>query len=911
MDKLRSKRRRNLSTLQSSKIANVAVWAGRIAILVMLLVAPWWYGSVSYTAQLVLFLCGSIATMAWWFATAGSIFGQFANKTSAYKTRVPAVPWLTLPVALGCLFLIAQTLPITGDLADWAAPYQTELYGQFATPIEGEVALGTNQSPQGTAPAISISMDRERTSDYARLLFLALLTLVLTAQFFDTRKAALLLLTIVASNAIAISSFGLLQRASLHPDETIYGFRLVISPFGPFVNQNNAAGFLLMGLACALALTAEIYRGKNARSNANRSIVGHNPTIRERLIYNIQIFVSELDAKKLTAIIASVVIAAAITSSTSRGGVLGLAIGGCCTTVFYALRYRSFSAIVALAVLVFGIVFLVRFIGVENDIRQEMATLSEVNLVETESRVAHWKENATSIGQFAPLGSGVGTYLNVHRMNRKGLEHRVWYFAENQYFQTLLEAGTLGLVLLLTALIILSFDWYRIAFRSADQKPEAGIAVLGAFLIPSQVIAATFDFGLFIPANTLLMAALCGIISGRSQTLRKLAAKEKAPKTKPSSVVVLPVLHLSLPLLAFGIIWLATQRTYEAATIKNLTIHSALLANPSELSLEVTEKAIVDLSEIMEAAPSVDGWNKLADLLIRRYRLEVYEKLQTNLLSTQLDEAQRLELWRSTQPAYLKDLQKLDPRSMRNSGGNWTDFLRELGNRDIAPAIYCLQQSRTKSPLQANLHWLLGQLQSVTMQQFMAISHFRRAVRLAPANPDLRFSLAYAEWNSGEKAVACQDFKHYLELAPMGLDRTIAVMSSYLTLAEINSRILPDNAPLLENFARKYLKEERFVALRKNVLSRAIELLHARTDEFSLRQSLRLQIAAENWGGAVSINRKLLQISPNNLVLKIQLAENLFRNGELEKAYEMTKQFPLGNAKAQRIHRRVVNNLNK
>ena len=877
----------------------------------MLLVAPWWYGSVSYTAQLVLFLCGSVATVAWWFATAGTAFGQRTNKTPAHKSRFPAIPWLALPVALGFLLLIAQTLPLTGNLADWVAPYQSELYGQFATPVEGEVALSTNQVAEETTPAISISMDREKTRDYARLLFLALLTLVLTAQFFDTQRSALLLLSVVALNAIAISCFGLLQRASHNPDDTIYGFRLVTSPFGPFVNQNNAAGFLLMGMACALALVAELYRGEKAKSNSHRSMAGHRTTIRQRLIDSVRIFASELDAKKLTAIIAGLVIAAAIISSTSRGGFLGLTLGGFCTITFYALRYRSFTAIIGLLVLISGIIFLVRFIGVEDDVRQELSTLNEINLVGTESRVAHWKENVTSIGQFAPLGSGLGTYVNVHRMNRQEPELRIWYFAENQYLQTLIETGIIGLILLLTALILLCSAWYHIAFYSADQKSQACITILGAFLIPSQIIAATFDFGLFIPANTILMAALCGLIAGRSQTLRNLANKEKSPKPQSAGVIAMPLLHLSVALLAFGVIWLATQKTYEEAQIENLTRRSALLTDPSELPIEVTEKAITDLSGKMESSPSVAGWNELAGLLVRRYRLEVYDKLKINLLSTKLNEAQELELWQSTQPAYLEDLQNLDPRSMPNADVDWAEYHRTLVNRDIIPAIYCLQQSREKSPLQANVHLLLGQLQSVTMQQERVLTHFQRAVLLAPTNPDLRFSLAYAEWNHGVQEDACQNFKDYLVLAPMGLDRTIAVMGSYLTLAEINSRILPDNAPLLENFARKYLREERFGGLRKNVFSRAIELLSGRTDEFSLRQNLRLQTAAENWRGAVSINRQLLQLSPNNLDLQIQLAENLFRDGDLEKAYEMTKQFPRSNSKAQRIHRRVVNNLNK
>ena len=52
--------------------------------------------------------------------------------------------------------------------------------------------------------------------------------------------------------------------------------------------------------------------------------------------------------------------------------------------------------------------------------------------------------------------------------------------------------------------------------RSQDEFP---IALVGLFALSTQAIHACFDFGLYLPANMVLFALLCGAIASRAARL--------------------------------------------------------------------------------------------------------------------------------------------------------------------------------------------------------------------------------------------------------------------------------------------------------------------------------------------------------------------------------------------------------
>ncbi|MDG2012626.1 MAG: O-antigen ligase family protein, partial [Pirellulaceae bacterium] len=497
-------------------------WIVRIAILLIITVSPWWYASVSQSARLFLFACGTLALAATWVYLLSTYLNRRgSNEPHKNETPTRFLPWLTVPVVLGLGFLIFQTLPLNDSLTQYLAPHQAELYQQYSSPVAEEAMLSFTEN-NAQNPRISISMDPQETNRYAILLFFALGVMFCSYLFFNCKKAILLFLLVVTVNAVAISGWGFVQKASHDTSLSTQQVRDGVLSFGPFVNKNNAAGFLLMGLACAIGLLAYQYRGRRKTHADNKQMIGHRLTLDKKILFNVRVFISDLDARRLATIVAVLIIAAGIITCASRGAFIGLLIGIFSAATFYSIKYRSFTAILVIAITAAGVILLVQFIGVGETASRQFSTLSDADLVNTESRISHWRENSSAISEFSPLGSGVGSYLNIHRMNRNGVETRVWYFAENQYFQTLVEAGIPGLLLLLMALYFLWTAWNRIATNQEGNKLIPCMGVMGAVLIPSQMVAAFFDFGLFIPSNTLLMAGLCGILVGYANTLKKV-----------------------------------------------------------------------------------------------------------------------------------------------------------------------------------------------------------------------------------------------------------------------------------------------------------------------------------------------------------------------------------------------------
>ena len=886
-------------------------WIAQLSILILITVAPWWYASVSQTARLFLFSCGTIALGATWVYLLTSYRNQKSmSRTGEARLQSGRIPSLALSVSLGFGLLIIQTMPLSESVSQTLAPHQTELYRQFANPIPGEVAFLTTETDTGD-PSISISMDPQETTRYARLLFFALAVMVCSSFFFHSRKTILLLLVFVTINAVAISSWGFVQKTSHDRSEFIQPVRDGVLSFGPFVNKNNAAGFLLMGLACAGGLLAYQYRGRNKGHIDDHQMIGHKPNFRKKFIFNLRLLTSGLDAPRLATIVAVLMITAGIISCTSRGGLIGLLVGAFSAATFYATKYRSFTALVIFGLIAVCTVGLIQFIGIGETASRQFSTLSDADLVNTESRLEHWNENAESIADFAPLGSGIGSYLNVHRMNRQGLEDRVWYFAENQYFQTVLEAGWLGLLLLLIAIVSICVAWNKIAKHPDGKKMLPCLTVLGALLIPSQIFTAIFDFGWFIPANALLLAALCGVLVGYTQ--RPNPDEDNVDPSGVAKTKRTPHLFACIAsLVMFGFGWIYINQTLQEAKVEWITKGQILAATPDSLPINQTQEQIDGLSSLVETTSTAKAWNHLAHLFIHRYRLLTYSIICDALSNGSDRKNEREDIWALTQPAFAIDLKQIDARNFNlpqndpRIQSTWEAYHRQLLVENFLPAIYCLQQSRIASPLQADVHLLLGQLNLAISDEPNTLGHFTRAVELAPGNPDILFSMGYAALKRDQSDLAYQKFKAYLELKPAELEKVVTVTSSELPLEALIPTLLPENPRIIEQFGIKYGVGSGGEQLKRLAFQRAIELLDAPKDGQNLRTKLRLQRALNDTNSAISTNRCLLELFPNDVDLNVSLADLLLDIGEVKQAMRIYSEYRFRNARAERMHRQLT-----
>lgn len=201
-------------------------WPGRVAVLFAVLLAPWMFGSYGPWAQRLITFCLLIGIGFWWFESA------------VRRNRNQVMPYVAIPLVLGLIIGFMQTLALPGWLADLLVGRQAELYRQF---VPGDEA------------AVKISMDVESTFGQVRLLVICLSAMLLGCRYFRSSREMVVLLAACTINGSLIAFFGLVQKLTSASGTIFWTVKLKAGgiPFGPFVNRNNCAGYLLLCFACA------------------------------------------------------------------------------------------------------------------------------------------------------------------------------------------------------------------------------------------------------------------------------------------------------------------------------------------------------------------------------------------------------------------------------------------------------------------------------------------------------------------------------------------------------------------------------------------------------------------------------------------------------------------------------------
>jgi tetratricopeptide (TPR) repeat protein len=228
-------------------------------------------------------------------------------------------------------------------------------------------------------------------------------------------------------------------------------------------------------------------------------------------------YIADLNARRLATLILVVFVVGGVLCTASRGSLLALFGAALVTTAVFALRRgnRGFAAGL-LAVMVAGVA-LMSWAGQTEFVRSRLSLLLDQSQYD-QGRIPNWLDALRVVPHFALAGSGLGTYPFVYeQFQQRYVGDTVHRHAENQYLQTLVEGGLIAELLLWITIALTTLAIVRL-FRAGGPMNLA-LAVAGTFGLTSQMIGGLFDFGLYIPSNGMLMAALCGIVVGRSALL--------------------------------------------------------------------------------------------------------------------------------------------------------------------------------------------------------------------------------------------------------------------------------------------------------------------------------------------------------------------------------------------------------
>ncbi len=334
------------------------------------------------------------------------------------------------------------------------------------------------------------------------LLFLAAFTLLLAglARGLSRSRVRTLTVALVVLGA-ALAAIGILQKAILG-DHTymgmkIYGFwtpesKLVV-PFGPYVNRNHFAGWMLMGLPLAIGYLCALFEEGTQRSAGwrNRMLWLSTPS----------------GGGALLVLTASVLMSVSLVMSMSRSGMAGFAIAALLIGGRLLLALRSatsrFIAVLALALLV-----IVPAVSIGIDPTVERLSTDPRGSVETRLRV--WRDARSIAADFPLAGTGLNTFGTATVLYQTGSRDVHFQEAHNDYLQLAAEGGLL-LALPIVVVVVLFGAAVRKRMREDADRTTSWIrfgAVAGIIAIALQSLV---EFSLQMPGNAAMFVVLLAI----------------------------------------------------------------------------------------------------------------------------------------------------------------------------------------------------------------------------------------------------------------------------------------------------------------------------------------------------------------------------------------------------------------
>jgi len=292
--------------------------------------------------------------------------------------------------------------------------------------------------------------------------------LFLSGEFFGRRHRLHQLVAVMALFGFAVALFAMFQDFS--GTDKIYGIvplhYLSVLFYGPYANHNHYAG--LMEMLTPLAAAAAFL---------------------------------EQGAKRSLLLFATILMAASIVLSRSRGGMLGLGLSilFVCAVLYRSDRERR--AGLAILAVTAGIAIVVLMLA--ND-----TVLERLKETQDNYRATIYADSIRMWWHKPLLGFGWGTFPNVYPQFRSFYINLFVNHTHNDYLEMLVDTGLIGAIL--TGWFL--FHVIRGGMRKIADKGDREGSILALGLMAGIVALLThsmLDFNLHIPANAAMFYVLC------------------------------------------------------------------------------------------------------------------------------------------------------------------------------------------------------------------------------------------------------------------------------------------------------------------------------------------------------------------------------------------------------------------
>ncbi len=691
----------------------------------------------------------------------------------------------------------------------------------------------------------------------------ALMLLAITAyDQIRSRRSVRFALAVFMSNALLFSLLAFVQmfrrELFLIRPEWWTGLGL---PFGTFVNPNNAAGWLCMGLASALGFLMLQLQPRELQSSQGQKLpIG--------LFQQLVRYFAELSALKIASVCSIVVIACAIVATRSRGAMIATGLSFVLITVLRLRMRHLVGTVVVSLVAAFGVYASILFLNLDEIVISELSTLYDP-VAAVAPRIAHWKDSLQAVLDFPILGTGLGAYRYV-TLPYQASDAGVWFqHADNEYVELIVEAGIVGFfafVLIGGPVFLRSVRVVRNAVVGGARPIEEAVALVLVFATFTQGLFSCFDYGAVLPAAASLFVVLVSM----------LATVANQPDNENKGAELLPKVMMQLTLVVAAGVFVgdlaAAQRCYLVS-----------IAGRTVTKLPVTEASLRERSIILaEARSALDDRTDDPDVH------EAISKLSSDLLRAEfvkglpgLDQDGNLErVWPYTSCIGIVrriDAKENEPDLTRHLQGVLATRVEQSGI--IAHCQQVLQDMPVPVViLRRAARWVAAARLESDVKALALLARF-----CEPANGRLGLQLGEIALRRGQETESSRLFSLAMRSAPVLRGEVLAVYSAADRLEQGLGLFEPESYAEAVTAMQNQSDEELFHRLDALASSYWVDPTSRPplSEQFLRNDHLRL---LRDRRRRITWLRRCVEWTPDNARLHTDLAILLKQNGQLEES---------------------------
>jgi O-antigen ligase len=453
---------------------------------------------------------GAVYPWAYWpLLAASAVLG-----VAAFGTGRPADPLTRTirPVLAGLVAVAAaallQMVPLPLSVRTTMSPATEPFLLGTDVPYAASVALNQHGAAgSSAAPRRPLSIDPEATARAVALLGGFTLLLAGLNRHFGRNGVRAVVPALIALGVL-VAIVGIVQKALLG-DHAFGGMKIygvwaprykLTTPFGPFVNRNHYAGWMLMTLPLAVGYLMGLAETGAARVR---------PGWRDRFLW---LSSPEGGKLQLTAF-AIVMMAAALALTRSRSGIACFAVTLAAAAIAVTAGRRITRARLAIVGALLVLVALPT-LWANVDLVSRFTSGGE----SLELRRQAWRDAATIVRDFPLTGTGLNSYGRATLLYNTAQTDLHFQEAHNDYLQLAAEGGLLIGIPALVAIVACARGTRRRLREDANDPMRHWVRFGAAAGMGAIALQSAVEFSLQMPGNAVLFVVLCAIALHRGSS---------------------------------------------------------------------------------------------------------------------------------------------------------------------------------------------------------------------------------------------------------------------------------------------------------------------------------------------------------------------------------------------------------